>query len=102
MVQNKVNQYRDDHLRQLAAEGDIEENFKHAKYLRNLISIENHQSLHSIIRSYSKMTKNSSLQYIDVLMNKPHDWNVIPKRFSKAQLKRVNNIEEMKNHNRKK
>ena len=96
MVQNKVKQYRDDHLRQLAAEGDIEENFKHAKYLRNLISIENHQSLHSIIRSYSKMTKNSSLKYIDVPTNKPQDWNTLPKRIPKAQLKRVNNIEEMK------
>ena len=41
------------------------------------------------------MTKKSSLKYIDVPMNKPQDWNTIPKRIPKVQLKRVINIEEM-------
>ena len=95
IVQNKAKQYREDHLRQLADEAEIEENFKHAKYLRNLISIETQQSLHSIIRSHSKLTKNSGLKYIDVTRNTPKDWNTIPKRIPKDQLKRVNNIEEI-------
>ena len=73
----------------------MEDNFKHAKYLQNLISIENQQSLLSIIRSYSKMTKHSSLKYIDVPMNTPQDWNTLPKRIPKAQLKRVKNIEKI-------
>ena len=47
------------------------------------------------------MTKNSSLKYIDVPTNKPQDWNTLPKRIPKAQLKRVKNIEKIENHNRK-
>ena len=57
--------------------------FKHAKYLRNLISIENQHFLHSIIRSYSKMTKKvvsstlmfqwinhmTGIQYLNALKN---------------------------------
>ena len=49
------------------------------------------------------MTKHSSLKYIDVPMNTSQDWNTLPKRIPKAQLKRVNNIEEIeKIYNRKK
>ena len=49
IVKYNVKQCREDHLRNLADEVELEENIKHSKYLRNLISIENQQSLHSII-----------------------------------------------------
>ena len=41
------------------------------------------------------MTTNNGLKFIDVLLNKPQDWNTIPIRILKAQLRRVNNIDEI-------
>ena len=51
---------------QLAKEAEEEENYAHARYLRNLISIGNHQQMYIVIRNYTKDKVNISLTYIDV------------------------------------
>ena len=53
-VQAKAKELRKTHLRQSAEEAEAEENFTHARYLRNLISIENQQLMHRIIKSFQK------------------------------------------------
>ena len=53
-VQAKAKELRETHLRQSAEEAEANENFTHARYIRNLISIENQQLMHRIIKSFQK------------------------------------------------
>ena len=95
-IQKSATEFREDHLSQLAEEAEEEENYAHARYLRNPISIENHQQMHIVIRSYTKDKVNSSLTYIDVPKEYPKNWNDVPKYLPATSLRRVDIIEEMK------
>ena len=53
-VQTQAKELREPHLWQNAEETEADENFTHARYLRNLISIENQQLMHRIIKSFQK------------------------------------------------
>ena len=94
-IQKNATEFRVDHLRKLAEEMEEEENYTHARCLRNLISIENQQQMHTVIRSYTKDKVNSSFIYIDVLKEYPKNWNNLPKNLPATSLRRVDNIEEM-------
>ena len=65
-IQKSATECKEDHLMQLAKEAEEEENYAHARYLRNLISIGNHQQMYIVIRNYTKDKVNISLTYIDV------------------------------------
>ena len=60
-VQAQAKELRETHLQQSAEETEADENFIHARYLRNLICIENQQLMHMIIKSYSTANQNSTL-----------------------------------------
>ena len=94
-IQKNATEFRVDHLKKLAEEAEEEENYAHARYLRNLISIESQQQMHAVIRSYTKDKVNSSLTYIDVPKDYPKNWNDVPKYLPATSLRRVDNIEEM-------
>ena len=94
-IQKNATEFRVDHLKKLAEEAEEEENYAHARYLRNLISIESQQQMHAVIRSYTKDKVNSSLTYIDVPKDYPKNWNDVPKHLPATSLRRVDNIEEM-------
>ena len=82
-------------LRQSAEEVEAEENYTHARYLRNLIDIDNQRLMHMIIKSYSKLNQNSSLNHIDVTIATPADWNKIAKKIPSEKLTRIYNVDEM-------
>ena len=52
--------------------------------------------MHRIIKSYSKVNQNSSLNHIDVPIVAPADWSKIPKKIPNEHLTRIDNINEMK------
>ena len=95
-IQKYATEFREDNLRQSAEEAGEEENCAHAIYFHNLISIENQQQMHAVIRSYTKDKVNSSLTYIDVLKEYLKNWNDIPEHLQATSLRRVDTIEEMK------
>ena len=72
-VQAKAKELRETHRRQSAEEAEANENFTHALYIRNLISIENQQLMHRIIKSCTKVNQNSSLNHIYVPIVTPAD-----------------------------